>query len=176
REGMLSLANSQIAGRYVFGGNRTNAPPFATDGTFSGDGTTREVEILDGRTVRANVPGSEVFGGGASVDIFQLMEDLEADLRANDSAASTGRLGAISDALEQVESARTETGVAVDALNDAEELRGDIELRLEEAIAENIGEDQAASYVQLLEAQSAMQNAVQQAARILDGFSQSPLF
>lgn len=176
REAMLALANSEIAGRYVFSGNATGTPPFAADGSFVGDGTAREVEVLDGRSVQANVPGNSVFAGGTAVDVFNLMDDLRADLNANDPATATSRLGDIETALRQIEDGRTQTGVAVDALNDADTLRGDIDLRLEEAVAESVGVDQAESYVKLLEAQSAMQSALLQAARILEGFQQSPLF
>ncbi|MEO1481669.1 MAG: flagellar hook-associated protein FlgL [Myxococcota bacterium] len=176
REALLSLANSEVAGRYVFGGNATGGPPFQDDGTFVGDGAAREVEVLDGRTVRANIPGSEVFAGGAPVDVFQLLEDLETDLLNNDSAGATSRLDDIASALQQVEDGRTQIGVAVNSLDNSDDLRAEIDERLNEAILESVGEDQAASYVDLVEAQTAMQNALQQAARILSGFQQSPLF
>lgn len=176
REALLGLANSEVAGRFVFGGNATGGPPFQSDGTFVGDAATREVEVLDGRTVRANVSGSDVFAGGAPVDVFQLLEDLEADLLANDPGAATGRLGDVATALQQVEDGRTQVGVAVSSLDESDGLRAEIDERLNEAILESVGEDQAASFVELLEAQTAMQSALQQAARILSGFQQSPLF
>jgi len=173
REAMLGLANSRVGDRFVFAGNRTDTEPFAPDGTFNGDTGIRELEIADGRSVATNIPGSAVFSG--AVDVFALLDDLSTDLANNDPATATGRLDDIGAALEQIEEGRTQTGLSVAALNEADDFRRELALKLEEAIQAAVGEEPSKAYLDLLEAQQAMQNAMLQASRILSGFSESPL-
>jgi len=68
--GMLTLANTQVAGRYVFGGLATGPQPFANlddpgfDPTtaYSGSTTPFTLPIASGQTVTLTTPGDQVFG------------------------------------------------------------------------------------------------------------------
>jgi flagellar hook-associated protein 3 FlgL len=80
RDHMVSLANSQYQGIYIFHGNATNLPPYmldtydtGTDGATrryvydnrtpqaSGHADTRNVRVTDNLTVRTNTDGQSVF-------------------------------------------------------------------------------------------------------------------
>ncbi len=65
---MVSLANTNRAGRYVFGGSKTLTAPFELveeDGVtrvlYKGDGKTVKVEIGPGLEEATNLPGDQVF-------------------------------------------------------------------------------------------------------------------
>jgi flagellar hook-associated protein 3 FlgL len=68
--GMMTLANTQVAGRYVFGGLATGPQPFANlddpgfDPTtaYSGSTTPFSLPIGTGQTVTLTTPGDQVFG------------------------------------------------------------------------------------------------------------------
>lgn len=77
RDHMVSLANSQYQGQYIFHGAATDTPPFIEDtytngenkglerwvydNTQAGHDTEREVRVTDSLTVRVNTLGQETF-------------------------------------------------------------------------------------------------------------------
>ncbi len=103
RGNLLSMANAQSQGKYLFAGTRTNQPAFVlanpNDPTsqISYQGDAGAIQLtLDGNAanpnqVTTNIPGDTVFFGsggmGSSTDIFQAITDLKAGLNANDAAA-----------------------------------------------------------------------------------------
>ena len=68
-EQMVSLANTEHAGQYLFGGNNTGAAPYTvvreggqiTQVTYQGSGEARQVEVAPGVQVQASLIGDEVF-------------------------------------------------------------------------------------------------------------------
>jgi flagellar hook-associated protein 3 FlgL len=119
------LMNTQVAGRYIFGGNVDNAPPFDSSGNYSGDTTVRQVEIAPGllgnSSVRADqaVKGVGVTGG---VDVFAVLTALATALSSNDGTGIRGAVSAISQAGDQVASALTSTGTMLSAFQNAQEI------------------------------------------------------
>jgi flagellar hook-associated protein 3 FlgL len=119
------LMNTQVAGRYIFGGNVDNAPPFDSAGNYSGDTTVRQVEIAPGllgnSSVRADqaVKGVGVTGG---VDVFAVLTALATALSSNDGTGIRGAVSAISQAGDQVASALTSTGTMLSAFQNAQEI------------------------------------------------------
>jgi flagellar hook-associated protein 3 FlgL len=119
------LMNTQVAGRYIFGGNVDNAPPFDAAGNYSGDTTVRQVEIAPGllgnSSVRADqaLKGVGVTGG---VDVFSTLTALATALSSNDGTGIRGAVAAISQAGDQVASALTSTGTMLSAFQSAQEI------------------------------------------------------
>lgn len=107
---MVVIGNTTLAGRYIFGGHETMSQPFtqvtlpAPAVTYNGDAGSISYEIEKGVTASVNLNGNTVFQG--TTDVFQVLIDLSAHLRAGDYAAVSGdtslvddALGAITDAL-----------------------------------------------------------------------------
>lgn len=68
RAQLVQLSNATFAGRYVFSGYKTDKPLLNDDGTFNIDITNNEkirFEIGIGDDINVNVPGSDLFNGGA---------------------------------------------------------------------------------------------------------------
>jgi flagellar hook-associated protein 3 FlgL len=101
---LVQLGNTDIGGKYIFGGYRTDTPPFTRTGddvTYSGNPTTeswqRNVEIARGVQLTINVNGQEMLGGstvnaGPPVTVtgsglFQTLAQLKLNLQ--DSASPT---------------------------------------------------------------------------------------
>jgi len=103
RSNLLSMANAQSQGKYLFAGTATDTKPFAlanpADPTSQVlyQGNSGQIKVnLDGNAanpnqVSTNIPGDSIFFGagglGSSTDIFQAITDLKAAFTANDSAA-----------------------------------------------------------------------------------------
>ncbi len=89
RSRLLSLANTLVAGRYLFGGFRNGSAPFAGGlggVTYSGDGGEISIPVSASANTALNLPGNRVFQGTEipeGVGLFDVLFDLEVVLNAN---------------------------------------------------------------------------------------------
>ena len=159
---VLILANSELGGRYLFSGDAYDAAAFDSAGTYQGSSDTPEILVGEERWVQAGWDGSDVFQG--SVDSFQVLEDLETALNANDPDAVFALLDDLEEVTEQAISWRQEAGWeynnADDALALSESLRTELAGHLSSAVDANIAE----VYLQLEEARNSYSAALQVAA------------
>jgi flagellin-like hook-associated protein FlgL len=89
REGLLSLANTQVQGRPLFGGVTSGGKAYDTTGAWVGQGgapVTRRVS--DSEKMRVDITGPEAFGPPGS-DLFALVNSIATDLTANPAALQT---------------------------------------------------------------------------------------
>jgi flagellar hook-associated protein 3 FlgL len=82
KDQLVSLANSQLNGYYLFGVTKTSSPPFNSSGEYIGSDKTREVIIGKNVTIKINTPGSETFAPGGN-NIFTTTDDLVSALENN---------------------------------------------------------------------------------------------
>lgn len=59
----MHVANRKIGDRYLFGGYKTQAPPFGKNGEYKGDDGEMMIEVNKGAYIPMNIPGSKVFHG-----------------------------------------------------------------------------------------------------------------
>ena len=84
---LLSLANTDYQGEFIFSGTAT-VQPFAADSaspsgvTYNGNGGTNNVQVGDNYSLQINLPGSQVFTS-PSGDVFQSIANLVSALRSN---------------------------------------------------------------------------------------------
>jgi flagellar hook-associated protein 3 FlgL len=94
RTNLLSLANTQQQGKYLFAGTRTTTQPFSGPAagpiTYAGDANTVVLDVGVSATVTTNLPGDATFfgpgGQGSATDIFQAVTDLRDGLNTNNVA------------------------------------------------------------------------------------------
>jgi len=87
---LMSLANTQVQGKYLFAGAKTTTLPFGVNAgaiSYSGDEKSINLNITTTTTVATNVNGREVFfgagGQGSSTDFFAVATRLRDALAAN---------------------------------------------------------------------------------------------
>ncbi|MBN1843467.1 MAG: flagellar hook-associated protein FlgL [Deltaproteobacteria bacterium] len=90
-EEVVSLANTQVNGRYVFAGSKTDAAAFTLNSdnsvTYNGDSNPFTIKIGKDATVEIGGDGQAAFqpsGAGGSDDIFRILKDLKTALQGND--------------------------------------------------------------------------------------------
>jgi len=93
RDELLNLSNTQdLSGSYIFSGNKTGSPAFVEDASgvvnYNGDYGRMEINVSDVRSIAINTLGPELF----SAEDFAALDDLVADLRANNGAGVRTRL------------------------------------------------------------------------------------
>jgi len=88
---IISLANTDVAGNYIFAGSKTDAIPFGQDGTYYGDNNPFTIKISNSSSVEAGSDGQAVFG-----NIFNTLNNLNTALETND-------LSGIQDAMDYLD-------------------------------------------------------------------------
>lgn len=109
--GLLSLANTKVAGRYIFGGLTTTGPVFAslddvgfTPATaYSGPATPFSVQTARDETVRVTSNGGDVFASS-----LQALDDLRQTLVAGNEP--TANLTPLENAAEDIRQERASVG------------------------------------------------------------------
>src|SRR5271163_3222560 len=86
RDEVLSLANSNYQGQYIFAGGQTGAAPFTTSNatspattTYNGDTNVNNLQTPNGQTIQLNVPGSQIFTAAGANNVFAALNSLVAD-------------------------------------------------------------------------------------------------
>ncbi len=99
KEQLGSIANTSIAGRFIFGGTEVDKPvydknmiPFTNGGFNNGNPEKIEVELGKGIMIDINVNGKDLFGYGdpnnGNKNVFQLMDDIVTTLNTPGGDAS----------------------------------------------------------------------------------------
>lgn len=117
REEMMNFANSEVMGKYVFSGSATDTTPFIVNAgaiQYEGNDDTVSTQADFSVTVAMNIPGSDVFGQGASVpgpagtppyDIFHRLNQISDALRADDTDALGTYAGEMNEYVGQISEA-----------------------------------------------------------------------
>lgn len=116
---LVQLANSEVNGQAIFGGTRTDVPPYVLGAgdtvTYQGNAETQYIAVGEGLTAQVLVPGGQVFSG-PTVNIFDGLRDLLAALETNNTAGIETGLGNVDRALAQVTNAQGQVGGLVNRL------------------------------------------------------------
>ncbi len=156
---LVSLANTDIAGRYVFGGAAYDSEPYDSTGTYQGDTDTPATRIGSNQEVATGYVGSDLLQG--DTDIFASISDLVTALTDNDTDAISTAIDELESAGEQISSARTEVAAAFNVAEDATEVTTNMEALLNEAMDSVAGADLVSVYTQLSELQTSYEAALQ---------------
>lgn len=98
---LLDLANTQVAGKYLFAGYNDQTLPFSgTPVVYNGTSDHQMIEISPGATVAKNITGEELFM--SPVNLFTALEDLQTALASGDSANVSAQLTPLEEAADQV--------------------------------------------------------------------------
>lgn len=95
---VLGLSNTKYGKNYIFSGHLSDTPAFdSATYAYNGDGGSHRVMVGEGITVELEADGSQMFIDGSD-NLFQVLDDLEAALNADDSAG----IRAVVDPLERI--------------------------------------------------------------------------
>jgi flagellar hook-associated protein 3 FlgL len=160
RQELIGLANTTGSTGYLFGGTKTAGPPFDSNGNFSGNDGTTEIEIAQGVLVPSNADGAQAFTKAGGIDVFAALASLSAALRSNDPAATQASIAAIDAAHTQVVAAEVETGQRSSTLKSAADVMNSTLTALQIAKGDTVDADAPTTLSQLQAAQTAYQAAL----------------
>ena len=105
KQSLMELANTQIQGRYLFGGTKSDQPPFTASGntvTYNGNSQSLDVKISDSSTVNVSTDGNTLMNYKSGDNIFSLLDRLSSNLRSGNTQAVSNELNNITSAVGHV--------------------------------------------------------------------------
>jgi flagellar hook-associated protein 3 FlgL len=169
---MVGLGNTQVDGRYVFAGNKTDASPYDAAGTYSGDSGVRNVEVGNGVQVAENVTGDQFLGGaGGGVDVFAVLTQLRDALQANDVAGISATIDPLDTAGQQVTQARMTVGFRMDKLQTQSGILSEVKFQTQQMLSSAQDVDMTQAISDLVLRQNTLDVARATLAKILGGGS-----
>ncbi|GLI38478.1 flagellar hook-associated protein FlgL [Geobacter hydrogenophilus] len=124
KQQFILLGNTQINGKYIFGGFKNDTVAFDTSGNFLGTDDAIMVEVDRGAPVQINYSGADLLRGGnppgsTGTDIVAMFDNLATALSTNDMTTARAQLDELDNGLSQVLSFRTDIGARRNRLDAA---------------------------------------------------------
>jgi len=177
-EQLVVQGNTITNDRYIFGGTRTQTEPMTVtrDGngvitgvTYAGNTETYSVEVAEGITVPANVPGENVFFSTSAntVDLYQLFIDTRDAMRAGNFAGLNTSLEDLDTAQEQLLVEVSRVGALQSRLERSDANLRTVSIQLEQVISDNIDADFAEVALNLNAQTNAFQAALNAGSRVI---------
>jgi flagellar hook-associated protein 3 FlgL len=154
RDQLLQLANTRGSGGYVFGGSKTNVPPFDASGTFVGNDTVLRVPVSDGVAPRMNISGAKAFTLVGGTDVFAELANLSTALSTNNLAGINTAIGTIQSGYDQAVSVQVDAGLSIEHLRSAADVMDSASLSIGQSRARDVGADDLAGLATELSAAS----------------------
>lgn len=162
---LLSLGNTQHAGRYLFSGHQTRTLPFSIEDSvvhYAGDDGVMVHEVGPGIQMPMNVPGDRIFN-----DVLDVAVQIRDALLDRDSEAVSEHLDALDAAGDAILTVRAEIGGRVNRLELGRNRLEDMEISLARVMSETADVDMAEMVMRLATAEQAYQTSLATGARIL---------
>ena len=167
---ILSLANTEVNGRYVFAGSKTDTAPFSQGGTYNGDNNAFKVKIGKDTTVEVGSDGAAVFqpsGAGANDDIFQTLSDLKDALENNNVSGIQVAMSKLDDHHDQISNKISDIGSKMIRMEIKEKIFQDLSLTNTDRLAKIEDADMAEAIIDLKSKELTYQAALASSARVM---------
>lgn len=171
RNQLIQLGNTQLNGRYVFGGFKNDTPPFDAAGAFNGTDDSITIEIDRGAFVPINYSGGNLLRGGTppgstGTDIIGTFDNLITALGANDQAGVQAELPNLESALSQVLSNRTDLGARMNRLESQKNVIEEMKFSLTKVLSDKQDVDFMQVISDLTKQQTAFEAAIAASGKI----------
>jgi len=169
-EEIVSLANTEFNGRYIFAGSKTDVAPFSTGGTYNGDNNAFTVKIGRDTTVEVGSDGEAVFqpsGPGAVDDIFQTLSDLKTALENNNISGIQEAITKLDDHFDHIATKISDIGSKSIRMEVKENIFQDLKLTNTDRLSKIEDADIAEAIIELKSRELAYQAALSSSAKVM---------
>lgn len=161
REQLIGIANTRYENKYVFGGTKTDTPPFdPVTAAFTGNDQIVRIPVLEGVAPPGNVSGARAFTAAGGRDILAELDGLAQALYANDAAGVTARIDALKEGHEQIVRSQVEAGFAAERFRTAGDIIASTRTAIAEQLNHEIEGDPVAQLTELTLARTAYERSV----------------
>jgi flagellar hook-associated protein 3 FlgL len=171
---LVNVANTTVSGRYIFAGDSDQTQPYTIDLTqtnpisaYAGSPSTRQIEAPDGSTFAVAQTAQDLFDSSdTNSNVFESINSLRNALLNNDSAGVSSALAQVSSSDTYLNDQLAFYGNVQDNVANAtsEQSNDDTQLRTQLSTLQDADESQ--SIIDLSEAQTQQQAALQSEAQI----------
>jgi flagellar hook-associated protein 3 FlgL len=162
--------NLRFQGASLFGGTLAATSPYEKTGgvisAYQGNGATTSLDVGGGRLVAGSLDGSAIAQGSDTSDIFTVLSNLVAAVRTGNNDAIGQGISALERALDRATLAQTQVGTSLAALDDARASLNTARLNTKAQLSEKEDANMAAAMVQMNQAYTAYQAALNAFSRI----------
>jgi flagellar hook-associated protein 3 FlgL len=110
-EEIISLANTDVSGNYIFSGSKTDTETFDQDGTYNGDNNAFAIKISKSASVEIGSDGQAVFG-----TLFNTLADLKTALQSNDVSGIQDAMGKLDTHMDDISAKISDVGSKMDRM------------------------------------------------------------
>jgi flagellar hook-associated protein 3 FlgL len=177
---ILALANTEVGGRYIFGGTKTNVVPFVFSGSaeaaYQGNETPFSIKIGKQVDLAVGRDGEKIFGdcdmdwsdpGAGHDNVFKTLMDLKDHLRLNDAESVRETLTKLDSHLDTVRAVVSDTGAKVLRLDTKEAILQDLKLGYTERKSQIEDCDIAEAVMNLKSKELAYQASLASSSRVM---------
>lgn len=161
-EEIISLADTDVNGRYIFAGSKTDTAPFDQSGTYNGDNNPFTIKISRETTVEVGSDGDAVFG-----TIFTTFTDLVNDLQNDNVGGIQDALSKLKNHFNQISNKISEVGAKRLRMEIKEQIYQDLDLEGRERLSGIEDTDMAEAIINLQEIQLVYQAALASSSKIM---------
>ena len=170
---VLSLSNTSVDGRPLFGGTTGGGQAFDLSGQYIGDAGVVRRRLNDDLTIEVGAVGSAVFGDVNPTDpyagsAYQMLNQLADDFEAGDVVAARNGLGAIDVATTRVLDELGRVGAIGNRVEEVRHLTGNEEVRYTDRLSKQADTDVSEAIVRLRSVEVSYQASLAATSRALN--------
>jgi len=163
RDEIVSLANTQISGRYIFSGTETDVKPFELDGTYNGNDIPFAIRAGNDSLVQIGSDGEAIFA-----DIFTTLDDLGTALQSDDVDAINTAMTELDLHAERVSTKISDVGSKMNRMEVKKNILADLSISTTERLSEIEDADFVEATMNLKSVEMAYQAALASSASIME--------
>lgn len=166
-EQLRQFANTQVNGKYLFNGQKTNQPPYPEQDSYktnSFDSGAVTFAVADGVNIKANLTANELFGSAEDeTNLFKTLENLATSLRSGESTP----LEAMDKGLDRVLTTWAEFGAVTERVEAVENRLKDSNVQLQSMLSKIEDIDYAEAVTKLKSEESIYQASLSVTSKII---------
>jgi flagellar hook-associated protein 3 FlgL len=159
---IVSLADTEVNGQYVFAGWKTDTVPFDEDGTYHGDNHAFAIKIANNTTLEIGSDGQAVFG-----TLFTTLSDLKDALEGNDVGGISAAMANLDNDFDRITTKISDIGSKMLRMETKEKIFQDYTLDSTERLSEIEDADMAEAIIDLESRQVVYQAALASSATVM---------
>jgi flagellar hook-associated protein 3 FlgL len=161
-EEIVSLANTDVSGNYIFAGSKTDTIPFDQNGNYNGDSNAFSIKISKNSTIEIGSDGQAVFG-----TVFTTLVDLKAALQNNDVSGIQDAIGKLDANFDDISGKISDIGSKMNRMQIKINIFQDLNLSNTERLSNIEDADMAEAVMNVSAAQLTYQAALSSSARVM---------
>jgi flagellar hook-associated protein 3 FlgL len=160
---IVSLANTEVNGQYIFAGWKTDTVPFGQDGTYYGDNHAFTIKIGNDTTIEIGSDGEALFQA-----LFTTLSDLKNALQGNDVGGIRAATTSFDTDFDRITTKISDIGSKMVRMETKEKIYQDAILTNTERLSEIEDADIAAAIIDLESRQVVYKAALASSATVME--------